>query len=170
MQINEIIKKIKTYLSEIKLSDVITTDGIVLTFEGEELAVGIMVSIVNETETAPAPAGEYVLEDGRTLVVDETGTITEIIPAEAPVEDEPESEVPVDAPDEDETSEVRMTKLEKENKELYVMLASMAKTISKLELEKDIKVNMKKEISTKKRYNVGNNNSAVGNILKNMYK
>lgn len=65
--------------------------------EVSELAVGGSV-IVGD---APAPAGEHVLSDGQTLVVDENGIITEIKPvaaAPAPAEmggETPPAEPPV---------------------------------------------------------------------------
>ena len=63
----------------------ISTDKGVLSYEGE-LEVGTAVTIVDEEGNAtPAPDGEYVAEDGRTIVVSE-GKVSEIKEA-APAQD-----------------------------------------------------------------------------------
>lgn len=58
----------------------------------DKLEVGGKVTVVDANgNEAPAPAGEHQLADGTVLVVDETGTITEVKPVEAP--EAPETEV-----------------------------------------------------------------------------
>ena len=77
----------------------ISTDKGVLSYEGE-LEVGTAVTITDEEGNAtPAPDGEYVAEDGRTIVVSD-GVITEIKdaapaqdPAPAPVQEQRMSRV-----------------------------------------------------------------------------
>lgn len=84
------LEKIKAELAKMLLKfETVKTDNGVLEYEGE-LAVNTEV-FVTDTETeerTPAADGEYVLEDGRTLVV-AGGKITEIKEASEP-ETEPE--------------------------------------------------------------------------------
>ena len=107
------LQKIKAELARMLMKfEVIKTDNGVLEYEGE-LAVDTEVFIVDaETEErTPAADGEYVLEDGRTLVV-EGGKITEIkekveeIEPETTEETEPEQTEEVEAEEvEPETTE-----------------------------------------------------------------
>ena len=107
------LQKIKAELARMLMKfEVIKTDNGVLEYEGE-LAVDTEVFITDaETEErTPAADGEYVLEDGRTLVV-EGGKITEIkekveeIEPETTEETEPEQTEEVEAEEvEPETTE-----------------------------------------------------------------
>ena len=68
-------------------------DGTIITSEADEMAVGVLVSILTEDgETTPMPEGTYELEDGTKFTVDAEGMVAEI----ADVEEE------VDAEDKDE--------------------------------------------------------------------
>ena len=58
--------------------EVTLADGTILSFEGDELAEGVAV-FVGE---APAPEGTHALEDGRSIVVDANGVVSEIMEAE----------------------------------------------------------------------------------------
>jgi uncharacterized short protein YbdD (DUF466 family) len=91
MTAKEIIEKLKATFSEltapVKLMDASLADGTAI--QVTELAVGGIVTV----NGAPAPAGEYTLTDGTTLVVGDNGAITEIKPA-APAEEAP-AEAPV---------------------------------------------------------------------------
>ena len=107
------LQKIKAELARMLMKfEVIKTDNGVLEYDGE-LAVDTEVFITDaETEErTPAADGEYVLEDGRTLVV-EGGKITEIkekveeIEPETTEETEPEQTEEVEAEEvEPETTE-----------------------------------------------------------------
>lgn len=91
MKLSEIKNELRKILMQFS---VVKTDKAVLQYEGEELIVGTVVKIENEDGTTEIPTGEYVMEDGRTLVV-ENGEVKEIIeaPEVEPVEVvEPEAE------------------------------------------------------------------------------
>lgn len=76
---------------EVKLSNYTLEDGTVIS--ATSLEAGSEVKIGD----APAPAGTYKLEDGSSIVVDESGIITEVI---AKVEDAPNDEIgPLDTPE-----------------------------------------------------------------------
>ena len=70
--------------------EVKTADGeLTLTYEGEELAQGLAISVVTADGNVPAPDGEHALEGGVTIVTAD-GKIEAIkeTPAEAPAEEE----------------------------------------------------------------------------------
>ena len=91
MKLSEIKNELRKILMQFS---VVKTDKAVLQYEGDELIVGTVVKIENEDGTEEIPTGEYVMEDGRTLVV-ENGEVKEIVeaPEVEPVEVvEPETE------------------------------------------------------------------------------
>jgi len=93
------INKIKTLLGlEVKLEQMALDNGTVL--EAEVFEAGAEIFIVNEDERIPVPMGEYMLEEGKVLIITEDGIIGEIKDVEeAPAEEEaaPEAEVEVEA-------------------------------------------------------------------------
>ena len=98
------LQKIKAELAKMLMKfESVKTDNGVLEYEGE-LKEGTKVFITDaETEErTPAADGDYVLEDGRTLVVAD-GAITEIKEA---VEEETEPETTEETPAEETTEEV----------------------------------------------------------------
>ena len=78
---------------EVKLAQATLENGTVI--ESEDFAVGSEVFIVTEDEKVALPVGEYTLEDGEMLKVEEEGIIASIgaaeEPAEAPAEEEVEA-------------------------------------------------------------------------------
>lgn len=76
----------------VELAQVKTEDGQAI-FEADTFAVGEAVFIVTEDGKIPAPAGEFALEDGNQIEVDENGTIVEIAKKEAEIEEEITEEV-----------------------------------------------------------------------------
>lgn len=76
----------------VELAQVKTEDGQAI-FEADTFAVGEAVFIVTEDGKIAAPAGEFALEDGNIIEVDENGTIVEIAKKEAEVEEEITEEV-----------------------------------------------------------------------------
>ena len=73
----------------VELAQVKTEDGQAI-FEADTFGVGEAVFIVTEDGKIPAPAGEFALEDGNIIEVDENGTIVEIAKKE---EEKPEAEI-----------------------------------------------------------------------------
>lgn len=76
----------------VELAQVKTEDGQAI-FEADTFAVGEAVFIVTEDGKIPAPAGEFALEDGNIIEVDENGVIVEIAKKEAEIEEEITEEV-----------------------------------------------------------------------------
>lgn len=71
----------------VELEQVKTEDGQAI-FEADTFAVGEAVFIVTEDGKIPAPAGEFALEDGNIVEVDENGVIVEIAKKESEVTEE----------------------------------------------------------------------------------
>lgn len=93
-EIKDALKTIKTFLGmEIKLEQMKLIDGnTVIEADSFEPGASVMI-VVPEGEPVPLEVGKYELEDGRLLVVEETGMIASIeeMPAES------EEEMPVEA-------------------------------------------------------------------------
>ena len=91
MSKTKILNEIKTLLGlQIKLEAMKLENGTVI--EAESFEPNQEVFIVNEEERVPMPIGEYIMEDGKILVVAEEGIILEIKEAEMPTEEAPPEE------------------------------------------------------------------------------
>ena len=104
MKSNNVIEKIKDVLNlneEVKLEQAKLDNGTVI--EADSFESGVEVFIVTEDEKVALPVGDYILEDGKILVVAEEGLIAEIKDAEAEEETE-EEEVEVEAAEEEKES------------------------------------------------------------------
>jgi hypothetical protein len=104
MKSNKVIEKIKDVLNlneEVKLEQAKLDNGTVI--EADSFESGVEVFIVTEDEKVALPVGDYILEDGKILVVAEEGLIAEIKDAEAEEETEEEVEE-VEAAEEEEES------------------------------------------------------------------
>ena len=71
----------------VELEQVKTEDGQAI-FEADAFEVGQAVFIVTEDGKIPAPAGEFAMEDGNIVEVDENGVIVEIAKKESEVAEE----------------------------------------------------------------------------------
>lgn len=96
MKTTEMLSKIKALLNaSVKLAQQTLDNGTVI--EAESFEAGQSVFIVTDDERVALPIGEYKLEDGRSLIVEEEGVIASIgeseAPAEEPVAVEAEEEV-----------------------------------------------------------------------------
>mgnify|MGYP000131817059 CR=1 FL=1 len=101
MKATDMLNKVKEVLGvelneetqEVKLAQATLENGTVI--ESEDFAAGSEVFIVTEDEKVALPVGEYTLEDGEMLKVEEEGIIASIgaaeEPAEAPAEEEVEA-------------------------------------------------------------------------------
>lgn len=160
MKLSEIKNELKKMLMAF---NVVKTDKGVLTYEDEEIVVGTVVKIELEDGTEEIPTGEYVMEDGRTLVI-ESGEVKEIVdapevepvevvepeeaapevveetPAEPEVVEEPVEEAPVAEPEVVEPSEVEVKVAELEGKiaELEAMIAELTSKIEGISMAKPV--------------------------------
>ena len=95
MKATDMLNKVKELVGveasqEVKLAHATLENGTVI--ESEELAAGSEVFIVTEDEKVALPVGDYTLEDGEILKVEEEGIIASIGAAEE-VEEEASEEV-----------------------------------------------------------------------------
>tara|TARA_B100001094_G_scaffold253165_1_gene251516 strand:- start:10 stop:570 length:561 start_codon:yes stop_codon:yes gene_type:complete len=100
MKSTEILNKIKTYLGEevqeespkqaLELAQLKLENGTVL--EAEAFEAGNEVFILTEDEKVALPKGEYLMEDGKMLSIQEEGIISEIKAEEEKEEEEEEVE------------------------------------------------------------------------------
>ena len=150
MKSTQILEKIKTFLGEetsdevlVELAQAKLENGTVL--EAEAFEAGKEIFIVSEDDRVAVPVGEYMMEDGRKLIVKEEGIIGEI----KAKEEEPsvEEEDRTDAKLEEEKKD------EKENMRKYVRkeefdsaIEEIKDMINKLQEEKEEK---KEEMSQK---------------------
>lgn len=146
------MNKIKEALSKLiaETFERVSTDKGILSYDAEELEVGVAVSLVTEEgEEVAVEDGDYKLEDGRILRVAE-GKIAEIVEPEPEAEEpaaeegveevvaeeetpaeEPEVENPTNEGEETETEAV--VKLREEVNELYELVHRLEDRIAELE-------------------------------------
>lgn len=95
-EIKDALKTIKTFLGmDVKLEQMKLIDGnTVIEADSFEPGASVMI-VVPEGDPVPLEVGKYELEDGRLLVVEETGMIAAI--EEMPKEETEEEEMPVEA-------------------------------------------------------------------------
>jgi hypothetical protein len=109
MKATDMLNKVKEVIGlelseenqEIKLAQATLENGTII--EAEEFAEGKEVFIVTEDEKVALPVGDYKLEDGQELIIEEEGIIKSIGEAteEAPAEEEVEAEEVVEAAEEE---------------------------------------------------------------------
>ena len=88
--LNKVKELIGVELSEeVKLAQATLENGTVI--ESESFEAGSEVFIVTEDERVALPVGEYKLEDGETLIVEEEGIIASVGAVEEEVEEEVEA-------------------------------------------------------------------------------
>ena len=144
MKATEIFQKFFAELSavetsEVELAQAKLDNGTVL--EAESFEAGQPIFIVSEEDRIAVPVGEYVMEDGRILVVAEEGVIGEIKEAAAEVEEEaPSVEVEVEAAVEptmeEKIKEMVMPLIEEMRAEMSAIKEEMAK--KKQEMSSDM--------------------------------
>lgn len=153
MKATEILSKAKELLSieqEVQLAQAKLENGTII--EAEEMAEGKEVFIVTDDEKVALPVGDYTLEDGQVLVVEEEGIIASIGAAEeAPAEEEVEAEQ-VEAAEEEmeyatkaELSEIRQ--MVEEIKSMLEPKEEMSTDELALEAVEVIKEEVKEELS-----------------------
>jgi len=143
MNSNDMINQIKTLLGmETKLAQAKLENGTVI--EAEEMAEGNEVFIVTEEERIAMPVGEYQLEDGQILIVEEEGIIASVGAAEEAPEEEVEASEEVAEEISEELSEESTEEVELEEKEEmgYATKEELAEVKSMIE---EIKAMIEKE-------------------------
>ena len=112
MNTNQILNKVRTLLGmEVKLEQMKLADGVTV-IEAESFEPEMEVFVVTEDEQKiPLPVGEYEMEDGRILVIENEGIVKEVkekMEEEVEVE-EPETETEIEVEAEKETAAPKKT-------------------------------------------------------------
>ena len=135
----KIINKVKTLLGmEVKLEQMKLENGAVL--EAEVFEVGAEIFVVADEERVAVPVGEYIVEDGSTIVVAEEGIIGEIKEAgaeeeeEAPATDEVVEEEELEA---ESTSPKKIVKSISEER-FFSEIEKLRNEINDLKLSKEV--------------------------------
>ena len=158
MKATEILNKIKTYLGEdtadivenieqsqvVELAQAKLENGTVL--EAEAFESGNEIFILTDDEKVALPIGEYTMEDGQILVVEEEGLIAEIKEAEAKEEEEVEASEEVS--EETELEEVEAEYATKEElAEVRSLVEEIKQMIEKKEEMSEVEEQVKEELS-----------------------
>lgn len=132
MKITEKLKIMLKSMLSIQLSEVVT-DKATLIYDANTLEVGVEVFVMGDTEEpVPAEDGEYITEEGVTIVIKE-GKVSEIIEKEEEVVEEKLVEEPAENPVEEEVieevTEIPTDKLE----EILEVISALNNKVSALE-------------------------------------
>jgi len=140
MKPSEMLNQVKTLLGvEVKLEQMKLENGTVL--EADAFAEGNEIFIVTEDERVALPVGDYVLEDGQILVVEEEGIIKEMKSEE---DEAKEEEVEVEAEEEEEEM-VYATK--EELAEVKLMIEEIKEMLEPKEEKEEMAEETKEELS-----------------------
>ena len=139
MNTKETLNKVRTLLGiEVKLEQMKLDNGAIL--EAEVFEVGAEIFVVADEERVAVPVGEYIAEDGSTIVVAEEGVIGEIKEAgeEAPAEEEAPVEEEVVEEDLSETATPKKV-VESISKETFFSeIEKLRNEINELKLSKEV--------------------------------
>lgn len=122
MKSNDMLSKIKEVLNlteEVKLEQMKLENGTIL--EAESFEAGKEVFIITDDEKVALPVGEYELEDGKILIVEEVGMIKEIKSQEEEEkeeQEEPKEEEMAEYKDEEKLQYVTREEFKKEMDDL----------------------------------------------------
>jgi len=156
MKASEILTKIKTYLGEdVRLEQMKLENGTVL--EAEAFEAGYEIFIITEDEKVALPVGDYELEDGKILIVEEEGLIAEIKEMEgeeeeAPAEEEAteETEMAEQVEETEMTEELSYISKEEFNSvigELKGMIEKLVQEQTELKEVEEVKAQVREELS-----------------------
>jgi hypothetical protein len=85
-----ILQRIKEVLKSYKFEALELKDGGMIKTDTDSLEIGSMILVDTPDGEMPAPAGEHILMDGRSIMVDEEGRVLEIKESNAPTATEEE--------------------------------------------------------------------------------
>ena len=149
MKANQMLNEIKTLLNiEVKLMEMKLENGTIVSAEAFEK--GNEIFIVTDDEKVAMPVGEYILEDGKLLVVEEEGMIADMreVSDEAPAKEEETEDLEEEEKKEmEEEADVADWKgMEKRIQNLEDAIADLKKDKVEAEDEKEEEVEMTEEV------------------------
>tara|TARA_R100001369_G_scaffold16804_1_gene31901 strand:+ start:815 stop:1453 length:639 start_codon:yes stop_codon:yes gene_type:complete len=144
MKNHEMINKIKTLLNiEVKLEEAKLENGTIV--EAESFEKGKEIFIKTDDERVAMPVGEYMLEDGKLVVVEEEGIIADLrdpsdeVPAKEDAESEEETE-DLEDKKEDEMADEGNYVTKDSFREMEVKIQNLEDAISDLKGDKESKM------------------------------
>ena len=157
MKANDMLNKIKTIIGgielteevkEVQLAEMKLQNGTVI--EAEEFKKGEAIFIKSDDERIAMPVGEYVLEDGRLLVVEEEGIIADMrdVSDDVPAKEEDMKETKEEMAEENLAEEAAVYDwegMEKRIKNLEDAIADLK--ADKVDAPKDVKEEASAELS-----------------------
>jgi len=151
MKATDMLNKVKELVGveasqEVKLAQATLENGAVI--ESEDFAVGSEVFIVTDDEKVALPVGDYTLEDGEQLKVEEEGIIAAIGKPEEPTE-EPTEEEASEELEEEEMAYATKEELAEVKSMIEEIKAMIEKKDEMSEVEKDDKEELSKEVEEK---------------------
>jgi hypothetical protein len=150
MKATEMLNKIKTFLGEettdivdsieekVELATAKLENGTVL--EAEAFEAGKEIFIVTDDEKVALPVGEYIMEDGKSLIVEDEGIIGEIKDLEEEAEEEVEAE-------KEDMGYVTKEELAEAVSEIKAMIEDMKKEEMSEEVATELSEDLKEELS-----------------------
>jgi len=183
MKSTEILNKIKTFLGEeaieqetqlteeaLELAQLKLENGTVL--EAEAFESGNEIFILTEDEKVAVPKGEYLMEDGNTLVVEEEGVIKEIKAQEEEEEEVKEEEEEVEAKyvskEEFESAVEEIKGMIKELKEKEEMAQQVKEELSETPAVEPIAHNPEAKQEFKVRFGQNRKETALDRVMKKL--
>jgi hypothetical protein len=140
------VEEVKAEETKVELAQMSLENGTII--EAEEFAPEKEVFIITEEDKIALPVGEYSMEDGRILVVEEEGIIKEIKSAEAEEEEAPEVEV--EAAEEEEKEEMGYVKKEEfaeAMEEVKSMIDEIRVIVDEAKAQEEMAKQVKEELS-----------------------
>lgn len=137
MNFKEVVKKICVALNiEVKLEQAKLQDGVTIV-EADSFEAGESIVVVTEDDQRiPLPMGEYVMENGMTIVVVEEGIISEVKEMEQPEpQPEPEIEVEAEKKPENDMAKIKKTVESMVKETFFAEIESKDKEIERLKAE-----------------------------------
>ena len=149
------LNKIKTLLDiQVKLEEMMLENGTKV--EAESFEKGKEIFIMTDDEKVAMPVGEYILEDGRLLVVEQEGLIADMreVSDEVPQKEEKE-EITSDLEEDDDYKDDKEKEMADEGnyvtkdsfREMEVKIQNLEDAISDLKGDKESKMGDQEEIS-----------------------
>jgi len=153
MKSTEMINQIKTLLNiEVKLEETKLENGTIVSAESFEK--GKEIFIVTDDEKVAMPVGEYLLEDGRLVVISEEGIIDDVreVSDEVPQKEEESKDETEDLEKEEEEMEEEAdvedwAGMEKRIKNLEDAIADLKSKVGESNMEEEKEVEMEEEVS-----------------------
>lgn len=139
------VEEVKAEETKVELAQMSLENGTII--EAEEFAPEKEVFIITEEDKIALPVGEYSMEDGRILVVEEEGIIKEIKSAEA---EEEAPEVEVEAAEEEEKEEMGYVKKEEfaeAMEEVKSMIDEIRVIVDEAKAQEEMAKQVKEELS-----------------------